>query len=61
MKRAEIIAIIQRLRFGAELHGMPVEAIEIMREAAADLERSLAQWDHNVKAKTRAGDGHDSR
>lgn len=41
MKRADIIAIIQRLRFGAELHGMPVEAIEIMRGTADDLERML--------------------
>ena len=59
MKRAEVIAVIQRLRLGAELHGMPAEAIEIMRGSADDLERMLAQWDE-AKAK-RGRDGHDSR
>ena len=60
MKRSEVIAVIQRLRLGAELHGMPMEAIEIMRGTADDLERMLAQWDENIKPK-RMRDGHDGR
>jgi hypothetical protein len=60
VKRAEVMAVIQRLRLGAELHGMPMEAIEIMRGTAADLERMLSDWDHNIKPK-RVRDGHDSR
>ena len=60
MKRSEVIAVIQRLRLGAELHGMPLEAIEIMRGTADDLERMLTQWDVDIKPK-RARDGHDSR
>lgn len=59
MKRSEVIAVIQRLRLGAELHGMPVEAIEIMLGSADDLERMLSQWDES-RAK-RGRDGHDSR
>lgn len=52
MSRAQIKALVLRLRATADLHGMPIEAIETMRQVAEELEAAVA------KDKR---DGHDNR